>query len=131
MLSRKGKGWPTNLQRHLRSALTGSGARDLAENRPSHQASAARIIEIEQSADQFAGSVKPSDGLAIGIDHATRRIDFQPPKGERNAAGHCVSLKWRLVDRVGPVRLVDSQALSASAILDVRVEFDVGAHRLV
>src|SRR6476660_7494829 len=101
--------WPDlpRSRRYLRSPLPGCGACDLSENRPGHQAGAARIVEIEQPADQLARRVQASDCLSVGVDHAARGIDLQPAESKSDTASHGVGLEWRFFDCVGPVRFVD------------------------
>src|SRR5581483_9670452 len=69
--------------------------------------------------------------MAVAIHYAALGVDAQAAEGEGDAAGDGIGLERRLVDGVGPVRLVDGKALGATAVLDVRIELDVGAHRLV
>src|SRR5262249_18084800 len=116
---------------HLCRALTSGSTGNPAEYRTSHKASAARIIKIEKSSDQFTSGMQAGDRLAVRIDHARRCIDLQPAEGERNTTGHRVSLKWRLVDSIGPVRFIDRQAFGPSSVLDVRIKDYVCANGLV
>src|SRR5262249_7377742 len=107
---------------HRSRALTSGSTGNPAEYRTSHKASAARIIKIEKSSDQFTSGMQAGDRLAVRIDHARRCIDLQPAEGEGNTTGHRVSLKWRLIDSIGPVQFIDRQAFGPSSILDVRIE---------
>src|SRR5262245_5650493 len=107
------------------------GARDAAEHRARGQAGAAGIVEIEQSPDQFAGGIEAADRLVVGIEHLGVGGDAHAAKGEGEAAGHRVAFERRLIDGVRPVALVDGEALSASPVLDVRIERNVAAHGLI
>src|SRR5580704_15319041 len=114
------------------SVLTGTagrGAGDLAEHRAGHQAGAARIVEVEQAADQFARGIEAADRLVVGIEHFAVGIDAQAAEGEGNAASHGVAFIGRRVEGVGPIALVDGEPLGAAAVLDVRIEWHVGLHR--
>src|SRR5579859_8296534 len=82
------------------------GTGDLAEHRAGHQAGAARIVEVEQAADQFARRIEAADRLLVGVEHFAVGVDTQAAKREGDAAGHRVALERRRVDGVGPVALV-------------------------
>src|SRR5205085_7779754 len=118
---------PRSARRHGKFASASSC--DPSENRTGHQAGAARIIEIEQSADQFAGGEQARDRHIFNVEYMPRWINLQTTKGESNAAADRVAFKRRLLHRVRPVRLVDREPHGALAVLDVRIEFDVTLHR--
>src|ERR1700686_3709408 len=105
------------------------GAGDLAEHRAGHQAGAARIVEIEQAADQFTRGIGAADRLIVGVEHFAVGVDAQAAEGEGNAASHGVAFIGRRVKRVRPIALVDGEPLGAAAVLDVRIERHVGFHR--
>ncbi len=102
---------------------------DLAEHGARHQARAARIIEVEQAADQFARRIKAADRLIVGIEHLAVGIDAQAAERKRDAAGDRVALERRRVDGVRPIAFGDSEALRAAAVLDVRIERHVDLYR--
>src|SRR5262249_30071767 len=104
---------------------------DAAEHRACHQSGPARIIEVEQAADQLAGRIETADRLIVGIEDLAVGGDAQAPEGEGDAAGHRIGLVGRRVERVRPVALVDGEPFGAPAILDVGIERNVGANRLV
>src|SRR4029079_13258515 len=116
---------------HLCRPLAGRRSGDPTEHRAGHQAGSAGIVEIEQASDKLTRGAQTGDGLAIGVDHAPRCVDFQPAEREGNSTRYGVSFERRLIDRVGPVRFVDGEGFGATAILDVRIELDVRAHRFV
>src|SRR5436190_17708859 len=104
---------------------------DAAEHGAGSEPGASGIVEIEQSADQLAGGIKAADGLVIGIENFAIGSDAQPAERKGHTASHRISLEWRLIDGVCPVALVHEEALGAAPILDVRIEGDIAAHRLV
>src|SRR4029077_11971989 len=104
------------------------GAGDLAEDGPGDEAGAARIVEIENAADQLAGRIEPADRLVVRVQHLGIGIDAQAAEREGDAAGHRVGLIGRLVDGVRPIALVDGEPVGAAAILDVGIERHVPAH---
>src|SRR5579862_4336541 len=53
------------------------GAGDLAEDSAGDEAGAARIVEVEDPAHQFAGRIEPADRLIIGVEHLRIGIDPQ------------------------------------------------------
>jgi hypothetical protein len=53
---------------------------DAAEHRARHQPGAARIIEIEKTAHEFAGRIEAADRIVVGAGNPGR------PKGSRNRA---------------------------------------------
>src|SRR5689334_17678750 len=61
---------------------SGGSAGDLAEHRARHEARAARIIEIEQPADQFAGRIQAGDRLLRDVEHAAVGVDPQAAERE-------------------------------------------------
>ena len=54
-------------------ARPGRGAGDLAEHRAGAQARAARIVEVEDAADQLARRVEAGDRLVVGVEHLRSR----------------------------------------------------------
>src|ERR1700716_2663035 len=105
--------------------------RDAAEHRARREAGPAGVVEIEQSADQFAGRIEAADRLVVGIEHFAVGGDAHAAEGEGQSAGDGVAFERRLIDRVGPVALVDGEAFGVPAVLDVWIERNVAAHRLV
>ncbi len=83
----------------------------LAEDGARDEARSARIVEIEEAADQLAGRVETADRLVIGVEHLAVGVDAQAAEREGDAAGHPIGLERRLVDGVGPVALVDGEPL--------------------
>src|SRR5262245_49091899 len=117
-----------------RSILAGAArrrARDAAEHRARGQPGAAGIVEIEQPAHELAGGIEDADRLVIGVEHLGVVSDAHTAEGEGEPAGHRVALERRLVDGVRPIALVDGEAFRAPAVLDVGIERNVGAYRLV
>src|SRR5690606_20227524 len=104
----------------------GRGAGDLAEDRARHQAGAARIVEVEEAADQFSRRVEAGNALLGSVENRRFGIDAKAAEREGDAAGGLIGLERGLVDAMRPVRLVDLQAFRAAAILDVGVVGDVG-----
>src|SRR5579863_1619761 len=51
---------------HLPSAHPG----ETAEDRAGHEAGAARIVEVEEPADELAGGKEAGHRRALGVDHA-------------------------------------------------------------
>src|ERR1700682_6533588 len=82
------------------AGAAGRGAGDLAEHRAGHQARAARIVEVEQAADQFARGVEAADRLIIGVEHLAVGINAQAAEGEGDAASHGVAFIGRCVESV-------------------------------
>src|SRR5258708_31553283 len=70
------------------AGAAGRSAGDLAEHRAGHQARAARIVEVEQAADQFAGGIEAADRLGVGVEHFAVGVDAKPAEGEGDAPGH-------------------------------------------
>src|SRR3954468_11954418 len=66
----------------------GRAAGDAPEHRARGQAGAARIVEIEDAADQLAGGVEARDRLVIHVHHLALIGDAQATEGEGDAAGH-------------------------------------------
>src|SRR5262249_33985049 len=100
----------------LRSILArarGRGARDAAEHRTGGQAGPTGIVEVKQSADQFAGAVEAADRLVVGIEHLGVGGDAHAAEGEGEAAGDRVAFERRHIDRVRPVALVDGESFRA------------------
>src|SRR5271166_4196571 len=102
-----------------------------AEHRSRGQAGPAGVIEIEQPADQFSRRVQAADRPVVGVENFGFRGDAQSAEGESQAAGHRVAFERRRIDGVCPIALVDGEADGRSAVLDVRIECNVGSHRLV
>src|SRR5262245_43006091 len=53
----------------IRLCPAGRGAGDLAEHRTCAQTRAARIVEVEQTTDQLARGIEPTDRLVVGVEH--------------------------------------------------------------
>src|SRR5262249_15061310 len=118
----------------IRFRLSGARGRytgNAAEHRSGSEPRAAGIIEIEQTAHQFAGGIESADRLIVGVEHFRVGGDAQAAKGESHAAGHRISFERRLIDGICPVTLVDRETFGAAAILDVWIERNVRAHRPV
>src|ERR1700684_4390739 len=111
------------------AGAAGRGAGDLAEHRAGHQAGAARIVEVEQAADQFARGIEAADRLIVGVEHFAVGVDARAAEGEGHAAGHGIALVRRRIKRIRPIALVDGEPRGAAAVLDVRIERHVGLHR--
>src|SRR5215475_609231 len=60
--------------------------RDSPEHGAGHQSGAARIIEVEQPADEFARRKETGDRRILDVEHARRRIDLEATEGEGNSA---------------------------------------------
>src|SRR6202051_4582749 len=73
------------------AGAAGRGAGNLAEHRAGHQSGAARIVEIEQAADQFARGIEAADRLIVGVEHFAVGVDAQAAERECHAAGHRVA----------------------------------------
>src|ERR1700726_1461946 len=85
------------------AGAAGRGAGDLAEHRAGHQARAARIVEIEQAADQFARGIEAADRLIVGVEHFAVGVDAQAAEGEGDAARYGVAFIGRRVKSVRPI----------------------------
>src|SRR5262245_40646173 len=70
---------------------SGAGAGDPAEYRAGGEPRSARIVEIEQSAHEFAGGVEATDRLVVGIEHLAVGVDAHAAERERYAAGDGVA----------------------------------------
>src|SRR5262245_48617335 len=90
-----------------------AGSGDLTEHRAVGKARTARIVEPENPSHQLAGGVEAGDLPTVGIEHLAVRVDLQAAEAEGDAAGHRVGFEWSCVQRVGPVRLIDLEALRA------------------
>src|SRR3984957_12087056 len=102
--------WPETLASiSVLAGAAGRGAGDLPEHRAGHQARAARIVEIEQAADQFARGIEAADRLIVGVEHFAVGVDAQAAEGKCHAASHGVALIGRRIERVGPIALVDGE----------------------
>src|SRR5689334_3679299 len=93
------------------------------KDRPCHQSTPARIVVVEEASNDFACSVKPSDGMACPIKHTPCCVDANAAKGEGNAASHGKAIEGRRIERKRPVRLGRMNSLRAFAVLDGRIEF--------
>src|ERR1700676_3572937 len=105
------------------------GAGDLAEHRAGHQAGAARIVEIEQAADQFARGIEAADRLIVGVEHFAVGVDAKSAEGEVDPAGDGIAFIGRRVESIRPIAFVDGKPRGAAAVLDFRIERHVGLHR--
>ena len=77
--------------------------RQTAEHRAGHQPGAARVVEIEQAADQLARRIQARNRLQVGVEHSPRHRSAGR-RSEGDAAGHLVGLERRRIERVRPVR---------------------------
>ena len=59
------------------------------------------------------------------------RVDAQAAKRERDTASYGVGLEGGRVDGVRPVAFVHGKTRRPPPILDVRIEWDVGAHGFI
>src|SRR4029077_4990489 len=85
----------------------GAVAGDAAEHAAGHQAGAARIVEVEDAADQLARRVEAGDRIHVAVDHlAGVGVDAHAAEREADAATDLVGLERRLIDGIRPVRLV-------------------------
>ncbi len=83
----------------------------------------------EQSAHHFAGRVKARDDAAIEILDLAPLRNLKAAEREGDAGGHVVSVKRRGVERVGPVGLVDGEAVGPAAVEDIGIERHLVAAR--
>src|SRR5262245_26530872 len=51
----------------VRLGASGRGAGDLAEHRTGAEPRAARIVEVEDAADELARGIEPADRLVVGV----------------------------------------------------------------
>src|SRR5690606_4380654 len=99
------------------------GAGDPAEYRTRHQAGAARIVEVEDTADELTCRIEAGDGDKVVIHHlGSLRIDAEAAKCECDAAADLIGFKGRPVDCVRPVRLGNLEADGATTVLCRGVE---------
>src|SRR6516165_688918 len=115
----------------LEPCCSGAGPGDLAENRAGYKAGTARVIEIEQPADQFAGGVEAGYRLLRGVEYSPVGVDAQAAKREGDAAGRAVGLEGRLFDRHRPIGLGRCDPHRAAAILYRRIIRHLLLHSLV
>src|SRR6516165_7640212 len=66
------------------------------EDGAGHQPGAARIVEVEQPADQLARGKKPGDRQILDIEHMARRIDLHAAESKRDSAADRISFERRL-----------------------------------
>src|SRR6266851_10124532 len=71
---------------------------DASEYRAVGETGPARVVEIENPTDQFAGGEQPVDGFAVGRNHLRVGVDAQPAEGEGDPAGDRVGFEGRRVD---------------------------------
>ena len=82
---------------------------------------------MEEQPDHVAGGKEALDRVVPGIEHPSLGIDLDAAERERHAAGDAIGAERRLVDGIGPVRLVGIETDGASAVQIRRVEWHVGA----
>src|SRR5262245_44801866 len=95
-----------SIPRSILARARGRGARDAAEHRTRGQAGTAGIVEVKQSAHQFAGGIEAADRLVVGIEHLGIGGDAHAAEGKGEAAGDRVAFERRLIDGVRPIALV-------------------------
>src|SRR5262249_50390543 len=115
--------------RSLTDVVRRARPRDPPEHRPVRQPAPARVVEVENPADELARSIQARDRLAVGVDDLRIGVDAQAAEAERYSAGDGVRFVGRGVESVGPVALVDREPFGAAAVLYVRVEGGVLPHR--
>src|SRR5262245_9221454 len=93
----------TSIPRSILARARGRGARDAAEHRTRGQAGTAGIVEVKQSAHQFAGGIEAADRLVVGIEHLGIGGDAHAAEGKGEAAGDRVAFERRLIDGVRPI----------------------------
>src|SRR3546814_6673583 len=82
----------------------GSHPGGAAEDAACGQPGAARIVEIEQAADELSGGEKAGHRREVGVEHLRGLgIDPQAAEGEGDAAADLIGFERRLVDGMGPV----------------------------
>src|SRR5579872_1292563 len=109
--------------------LAGARPGDLAKHRTRHQARAARVVVIEEAADQLPGRVQAGDRLLRHIEHPPVGVDPDAAKGKGDTAGRAERLVGRLFERHRPVGLLDREALGGAPVLDRRIVRDVALNR--
>ena len=108
-----------------------ASAGEAAEHRARDQACAARIVAVEETADQFARREEARDRCARDRLYLGAGIDRESAEGKRDAAGHGIGLERRRLDPVGPVGLGRGDTTGAAAVLHGRVERSLRHHRVV
>src|SRR5437867_2943835 len=101
---------------------------DASEHRAVGEAGSARIVEVEDSADQFTGRVQARYRISVGGYHLRAGVDAQPAEGEGDPAGDGIGFEGRRVEGVRPVGLVHCESRGAAPVLDVGVEWNVRSH---
>src|SRR5262245_8192113 len=81
-----------------------AASRDTPEHSPTHQASGAGIIEVEQTAEHFSGREQPRNHAMLRIQDLRFGRDLEAAEGEGDAAGHRIGFERWVLDRHGPVR---------------------------
>src|SRR6266702_6706791 len=70
---------------------------DASEHRAVGEAGSARIVQVEDSADQFAGRVQARYRISVGGYHLRAGVDAQPAEGGGDPAGDGRGVEaWRL-----------------------------------
>src|SRR5262252_10601241 len=90
----------SGLRMVMRSGIAGprrAVAGDAAEHGAGHQPGAARVVEVEDAADQLARRVEAGDRVHVAVDHlAGVGVDAHAAEGEADAAADLVGLERRL-----------------------------------
>src|SRR5687768_15140268 len=97
-------------------------AGDAPENRAGHEPGPARVILIEETADELTRGEEPRHRPLLEIHHLPVARDPQTAEGERDARGHGEAHVRRRVEGLRPVALGRRDAPRGPAILDGRIE---------
>src|SRR4030095_8147575 len=112
--------------------LACGSTRHPAEDGAGNQSSAARVVEVEETAHHLPGRIEARNGMEVEIEHLPGFLVYaQSAKSEGNAAGSRVGIERRRIERLRPVGLLRSDADGRFAVLDRMIELDVLLHRSI
>src|SRR5215217_8850184 len=79
----------------------------------------------------MVGGEQAGNGRAIDIDDAPLYVGAYATESEGDAAGDCVGLERRLVDRQRPIGFRDREPLRRTTVLAARIVGDLAPHRAI
>ena len=93
-----------------------------AEDGPSRQTAAARVVAEEEAADDLSCCVEAREGLVVVVEDAPVEVGLQAVRGERDATRYLHRDVWRTVERQCSTRLWWLHAARARAVQDGRIK---------